>query len=599
MMKTNRFFRVILFLVFLWGCAPKGAGVGVSIACELSGSDIGEITSFALALYNNLDAGRSLVDVQNDFCAGWDQPAPWDPTGGDNPTGATLYDTRTGTSLSAPASYDFEVLSGRWGFTFVALKSGDTRDHYRGCVVADLVEGPNAQVRLRIKEIVWPVEPGVCGDGTVDQDELCDDGNTVDDATCSADCDSMPVFQVNVITPGSQYDPSIAGTTEAYSYVVAWTSSGSAAAGETSMHVRARRFDLLGQGIATGTYMGDADFKLNTIADQSQYQPSVAVGGGRFMTVWIDTSPSTGYPAGDVVWRITEFGNAFTPVEQTLNVDSQAGTQDWGRVAGNGGSKFFAAWITQNVTPRHAACKVYDESWSVEDACSATPSDDEIQVDTAMSFDGRYAAVWTRQNEIFLQLFDASGDRDGEEKRVNVPGAGTCDYPAVAFDGPGHLLVVWRHQPPAASIEIRGRYYDDSGDPSSPSDFAINTTPLTGSPSTPDGKPNYTPDVARDPTLGQFLVVWDAPGAGGGRGRIVLGDGQFGINRFVRATPEDPFTSRDDFPITSQEAQQMDQFVAACAMANFCMVAWRDQSLVGDPDNTGIRAVVVPTLQPE
>ncbi|MFH1438205.1 MAG: hypothetical protein ABIJ56_21030 [Pseudomonadota bacterium] len=572
-------------------CQGSGGGLKFKIMFQLSGSDIAsELAYFTLNLFN-LDAVDPSLSEESKWCEGWDKPAAWSPKHGEVYTQATKTGTSWGTDDSR--KYEFELDAGRWGFTFVAERADhdDTnpKDLARGCAVADLVEGMNGEVKLPIVEIVWP---GECGDGTVDQDELCDDGNTTDDAACSADCLSMPVFQVNTLFDNVQISPSIAGANG--NYLAAWTSAGSAMAGEEDQHVRARRFDAYGNPLKIGAI--DTDLKLNQVSTRSaQYKPSVAMGSGMFMSVWLDNAPATGSPQGDVVWRLMTMDTGVGSPEATLNVDSKDGTQNWGRVAGNGGSKYLGAWISLNASPMEARCAMYNgSSWSAEISCSDSATTSESQVSAAMSVTGGAVAVWLRGSDIIMQPFSASGARDGDEVKVNSSAGGASGYPAAAFDSDGRLLVAWRYQP-AGSIEIRGRMYDAGMEPIA-GDFKINTTELTQGAGT-DSQPNYVPSVGGDPAQGRFIVVWDAKSAGGARARIVLGSDNFGVNRYVRGAPDEHFTSTSDFAFTPDEYAEMDELAVACAEESLCMAVWSDKSLVEDTDLQGIRGIVIPTTQ--
>jgi cysteine-rich repeat protein len=582
--------KLLPVILIAAACSPASGRVGVEVYCELAGADIAsDLASYTFSLYYGLDEARPLADVQDELCVGWDQAMAWSPGAG------TLYSTETGTDLAA-ASYTLALAPGRWAFVFTALGRDDPRDLARGCLVTDLASGPNPQLHLRIREILWPDE-SMCGDAAVDADELCDDGNVVDDATCSADCLSMPLFQVNAVTDNAQLMPSLAGA--AGTYLVAWTSGGSEAAGEDSRHVRARLLDLYGRPAPIGSETGDV--RLNSASTVfSQEQPAAALGADAFLTLWLDTAPSAGDPPGDVVWRLVDLETGEGGPEETLHAGDEGGQAHAG-LAGNGGSSFLAAWTRGSPGLSRAACAFFNAStgaWSAADDCSAGASNNEKDTAAALAPDGRAAAAWVRGTDIILQLFDASGSRSGGDVRVNVPPGGTNDHPAAAFDGQGRLLVVWRHVPMVGGVEIRARLFGADGRALSMDFFTVSTTPLEAGASAPDGSPNYVPSVAGDPAAGLFLVVWNAPAAGGVRARIVLGDETFGINRFAGGAPDMDFASTDDFAVTEEEHRDMGGAAAACAAPDMCMVVWHDESLAADPSSKGIRGTVVPVLQP-
>jgi cysteine-rich repeat protein len=437
---------------------------------------------------------------------------------------------------------------------------------------------------------------GVCGDGRIDPNEMCDDGDREDDETCSAYCDATPIVQVNTLFEGSQFAPAISGGEGRY--VVGWTSSGSSEAGELDQHVRARLLSTLGHGLSLGPFLDEV--KLNVASTvQSQYLPAVALGYDSFMAAWLDMGPSTGAPPGDVMWRLMNITSGTGLPEQAIGATAMGSAQNWARVAGDLARRFLAVWVSSDAVPRSAMCEFYDSStelWYSAMTCSAGASENEAQVDVAMSAYGLSAAAWSRGSSIVVQLFASTGDRNGVEMAFSGEVGSSMEYPSIAFDGEGRILVTWRHLSSSGETQVMGRLISSEGEPVAGGYFQINDTGLPLGAGT-SANPNYVPDAAGDPAGGLFLVVWDAPGAGGGRGRIVIDQETFGINRLVRGSPEDVFSSTADFPITPVVHPQMDEFSAACALENFCFVVWSDEGSDEDLSEKSIRGRVIPILQ--
>jgi hypothetical protein len=129
----------------------------------------------------------------------------------------------------------------------------------------------------------------------------------------------------------------------------------------------------------------------------------------------------------------------------------------------------------------------------------------------------------------------------GAEFVVNADTSGVQRRPAVAADGLGNFVVVWRHDDFLGNpIAISGRRFDPAAAPLG-ADFQVNTTTTY---------PTY-PDVAAD-AAGDFVVVWQS---GMGTGADVLAqryDGagspvgvEFQVNSSTTGLDETPTVAMD------------------------------------------------------
>ncbi|HEC79157.1 MAG TPA: T9SS type A sorting domain-containing protein [candidate division WOR-3 bacterium] len=114
----------------------------------------------------------------------------------------------------------------------------------------------------------------------------------------------------------------------------------------------------------------------------------------------------------------------------------------------------------------------------------------------AMNSQGNFVAVWTDSRsgeDIYGQLFDATGEPIGSNFRVNNDITESHWYPSVAMDDAGNFLVAWTYGP----SEILGQRYDAAGNPQGPN-FLVNdvTTSFQAAPS-----------VAMNGT-GNSVIVW-------------------------------------------------------------------------------------------
>ncbi|MEQ9409865.1 MAG: SdrD B-like domain-containing protein [Fuerstiella sp.] len=297
------------------------------------------------------------------------------------------------------------------------------------------------------------------------------------------DSDGNPLgheFQVNTYTSGDQFYPSVAMNASGQ-FVITWGSAGQDGSGGG---VYGQRYES--DGTAAGT-----EFRINSEFRRDQYYPSVAMtDDGGFVVVW-DSFQQDGDGFGIFGQRFVADGTA---AGGEFRVNSQtADSQSHPSVAVDNAGNFVVAW-------------------------------------TSLNQDGDSAGVYG-------QRFDASGLPAGDEFPVNSFTAGSQQYPSVALDTAGQLIVVWQSRDQDGSANgVYGQRYV-TGFESSTVEVTVN---------------NKAPDL---------LAVTDIQPAAFGSlrdnsqplGEINTGDGFISDRLLVNSYPSFPSEDRGliEFPVDS------------------------------------------------
>jgi len=123
---------------------------------------------------------------------------------------------------------------------------------------------------------------------------------------------------------------------------------------------------------------------------------------------------------------------------------------------------------------------------------------------------GNFVVVWRDDEQrdgsgtaLFAQRFDAAGFRLGGEFQVNTYTTGATWPHAVAMSPPGDFVVAWRSYIDGDSGGVSARRFDAAGAPIG-SEFQVNTA-VTGDQMT-------TPGAVSADARGNFVIVWTTPG---------------------------------------------------------------------------------------
>ena len=399
-----------------------------------------------------------------------------------------------------------------------------------------------------------------CGNGVVEADEVCDDGNNQSGDGCSADCSSTEICGNGILDIGEECDDGtsnsrtpnacrpgchlpVCGDGIVDSEFGEVCDDGNTQSGD-GCSADCKSAEICGNGIIDPWEECDdgnlqnwdgcnscriSEFRVNSYTQDFQYYSSVAMApDGRLVVVWISS--------GQDGSRDGIFGRIFKP----------DGTPD--------GSDFQVNTYTDN---------------------------DQQDPDVAMAPDGHFVVVWESDGQdgddegVYARIFKPDGTPDGDEFQVNIHTSSNQDNPKVAMAPDGHFVVVWESYGQDGDNEgVYARIFKPDGTPDG-DEFQVNATTR---------EDQDMPDVAMAPD-GHFVVVW-----------VSYGQDHDGNGIYARIFKPDGTPDGDEFRVNSTISG--DQINPAIAMApdGRLVVVWESDHQDGwdiyarrfDPSGTSV-----------
>jgi len=461
-------------------------------------------------------------------------------------------------------------------------------------------------------DVLSPVDaaPPVCGNGEVEQGEVCDDGNLVSGDGCNSTCSLNDRWDVvgSFFTDGDQKAPALSCDA---SGVVAVFSDWSGLDGAGAA-VRARLFGTDGQP-RLAFHGDDFEFTVNTEAGDHQAAPRVGIrSDGSSIVVWADDSNATGL-GPDVRGRLLAADGAGLGPDFLLPSDD-TGDQATPAVAVADGGGFLAVWVDNNPAGPDTAGygikgRLFDQ-YALPQVNAQTADNgsfqinqvvagEQFQVDVAHLGD-RYLVVWADGSGqldgssfgVVGALLDLQGNFLGPatDFLINTTTSGLQAAPRVAHQ-PGYgAVVVWTDDSQATDLfhyGIRARLLDldgvgrDNSITLTDTDFQVNTTHTAG---------QQLPSIASLQDS-RFLVVWQDWSGEDGSGASIRGRL---FNLTGAPVASELSATGDDFQVnTTFWNSQLSPTV--CAAGAWFVAMWEDES-GQDPDlwGTAVRYRLLP-----
>ena len=265
-----------------------------------------------------------------------------------------------------------------------------------------------------------------------------------------------PEFQVNTYTTSSQFGPSIAMDGDG-DFVIAWTSGdffgdlGNPGQDGDGFGTYAQRYN------ATGVAQGP-EFRINTFTTGSQRGPSIAMDNdGDFVITWGSYQDGSDY--GIYAQRYNASGvvqgeefqvNTYTIRDQdspSIAMDSDGDfVITWESVESVGYSDGVSYSEFGIYAQRYnAAGKTQGSEFLVNTYTTNSQSFPSI----AMDSDGDFVITWYGYGQdgpgydVYAQRYNAAGEVQGTEFRVNTYTIGLQSSPSIAMDNNGDFVIAW------------------------------------------------------------------------------------------------------------------------------------------------------------
>jgi hypothetical protein len=309
-----------------------------------------------------------------------------------------------------------------------------------------------------------------------------------------------PEFRINTHTTSNQQAPAVAMDADG-DFVAVWISQGQDG---SDFGIYGQRFN------ASGASQG-SEFRVNVHTPNAQRDAAVAMdANGNFVVVWASQNQVAAASDYDVFGRRYSTNGDPLGGEFQINVHT-TGAQRAPRVAADNEGNFVVVW--QSDMQEGGGYGVYARRYNAAGAAlggeflvNSYTTNNQLAPAVAMDADGDFAIVWTssnqdgHQNGVYGQRYNAVGEAQGIEFRVNAHTTGNQRAPAIAMDAAGHFVVTWTSANQVSSTsadDIYARRYAANGTTLG-GEFLVNTS-TTGN--------QQAPSIAMD-AAGDFVIVW-------------------------------------------------------------------------------------------
>ena len=293
-------------------------------------------------------------------------------------------------------------------------------------------------------------------------------------------------FKVNTHTTGDQRDPSITALATG-GYVIAWQ-DGSGKDGDLK-GIFAQVYDSSGRSIGS-------EIQVNSHTSKDQDYPSIAaLSDGSFITTWSSHKQQQSGGGWDVYGQRydasgsptgTEFLVNTTTGESNASFDTQL-TEGGEALIGLKGGGFVAAWASyrQDGDDYGVYGQLFDSSGNKsgqEFRINSTTANRQNMVALTALANGSFVAAWQDESKdtsgygIYGQLFNSAGDAVGADFKINSRISGNQSDVRLASLNGGGFAAVYTDASGANGYDVYVKRFDVNGNALDTEDLLVNST---------------------------------------------------------------------------------------------------------------------------
>jgi hypothetical protein len=303
-------------------------------------------------------------------------------------------------------------------------------------------------------------------------------------------------FQVNNYTSFNQTYPAVAMDSTG-DFVITWTGYGGQDGDENGIF--ARRYDS--SGVPRGT-----EFQVNTYITGSQSRSAVAMDNtGDFVITW--HSPNQDGSGYGVFARRYDSTGSAAGSEFRVNTFT-TGVQYYPRVAMDGAGDFVVTWMSsgQDGSGSGIYARRYNalgEAQDIEFRVNTFTTNSQYSPSVAMDSTGDFVISWDSGQDgsnygVYAQRYHSDGFQNGSEFRVNTYTTSNQSASSAAMDSDGDFVITWfSYGQDGSNWGIYAQKYNAAGNAQG-SELQVNTY-------TTDNQ--VYPSVAMD-NGGDFVITW-------------------------------------------------------------------------------------------
>ncbi len=323
----------------------------------------------------------------------------------------------------------------------------------------------------------------------------------------SNDLDTKSEFLVNQNTAGVQIT---SGATRGSHQSVAVASNGDYVVVWTEAEGTGDLSDVFAQQYSADGEIKTPVFQVNTTSTTGEQQwASVASdASGRFVITWTGDSQD-GKEQQVYLKRFNANGFAIDTDDILVNSLNITGNQHSASVALNSQGDMVITWQSDEAGNEGVYARLFDMTSATTgnevqtSLITVASGTSQLNPSVDINSEGKFVIAWKLNTDVYAQLFDENSDKRGSQFKINTFNS---QFPVVAIQDSGNVLVAYRVGMFAEGIWVR-QFGEDGIEIGTPTKVSSNSS-------------DTAPSIAKG-LDGNFIVVYEGTGDGGGKGVFV------------------------------------------------------------------------------